>query len=103
MAEDKYAKIRAEHGDVVVAKIGGVEFIFKTPTQESYEDFQEKVVKDRSNKSAAVREYCLRSLVEPGADALEAAFKKAPATAGKIADQLSTLAGAEIEVTIKKG
>jgi len=110
--KQKEAELRAQHGDLVVAKIAGKTFAFKTPTDTDYESFiQEhaKVGGDKVKIGPLFREYCLKSLVfpetggKPELDALEAAFRAQPATAAKIADKLSDLAGADVEVTVKKG
>ena len=75
MDKKQEAELRAQHGDIVVAKVHGKEFAFQTPTDTDYEEF----------------------------DALEAAFRVQPASAARIADSLSDLAGASVEVTVKKG
>lgn len=104
MDKETEAKLRAEHGDLIVVKFpGGRTPVFRVPTQPEYEDFQEKLAKDRSNKTAAIRELCMRCLVHPEPDDLELLFKRYPASAPKISDQLATEAGAEVEITVKKG
>ena len=103
MDKETEAKLRAEHGDLIVVKFPSRVTAFRVPTQPEYEDFQEKLAKDRSNKTAAIRELCMRCLVHPEPDDLEALFKRYPASAPKISDQLATEAGADVEITVKKG
>lgn len=111
MDKAKEAKLHEQHGDLVIAKIAGKEFAFKRPEDTDYEEFQQGIAKVGSNDKVKIgplfREYCMKSLVDPplpsGADVLEQAFRVQPATAARIADKLSDLAGADAEVTVKKG
>lgn len=81
-------------------------FVFgATPTfQADYEDFQAKWAK--SKLVAHAREFAQRALVEPagqaGVDKLAAAFLKYPAAPMTIVAELEKLAGAEIEVSVRK-
>ena len=105
------AELREKYGDLVIAKVAGKEFAFKTPTDTDYEEFQQGIAKagtsDKVKLGPLLREYCLKSLVAPappgGTDDLEAAFRVQAAAAAKIADKLSDLAGADVEITVKKG
>jgi hypothetical protein len=102
----KEEELRKEHGDLVVATIVGKKFAFKTPTDTDYEDFQQSVIKlgnDKAKAGPVFREFCLKALVFPSADELEAAFRAKPASAPKICDSLADLAGASVEITVKKG
>lgn len=106
MEKSVEAKLRQEHGELVVAKIAGVEFAFKTPTDTDYEEMQEGILKagnDKKRIGPVFRQYCMSALVHPTTDELETALRKQPAAAARIADALSDLAGAEIEISVKKG
>jgi hypothetical protein len=103
---EKEKKLRQEHGDLVVVTVAGVEFTFKTPTDTDYEEYQQAILNagnDRKKIGPAFRQYCLSALVDPGPDELAGAFRKQPAAASRIADKLSELAGADVEITVKKG
>lgn len=106
------AQLREKYGDIAVAKVAGKEFAFQTPTDTDYEEFQQSIIRlgnDKIKGGPVFRELCLKSLVYPEAggkpdvDSLEAAFRKQPASALKISDKLSELAGSDVEITVKKG
>lgn len=96
-------KLEAEHGEVLYAKLGGVEFAFRKPNQTDYEEFQAQMQKDRAHGVAWSRELCLKSLITPSVEELETAFRRLPASPPVIALELEKLAGSEIEITAKKG
>lgn len=106
MDKEKEAELREKHGDLLISKIAGVEFAFQTPTDTDHEEYLNKLVKaanDKGKLGPAYREYCLRACVHPGPDELAAAFMKQPAAAQKVGDALEKLAGADVEITVKKG
>ncbi len=96
-------KIEAENGDVVYAKLGGVEFAFRKPNQTDYEEFQAQMQKDRAHGVAWSRELCLKSLITPSVEELEAMFRRYPAAPPSIALELEKLSGSDVELTTKKG
>lgn len=103
MDQAKKKELEEQYGDVVYAKLGGTEFAFQRPSQPDYEEFQAKMQKDRAKGVAWSRELCLRCVVEPKPDDLDAAFRRYPAAAPAIALELEQLAGSEVEITTKKG
>ena len=103
LTEETEAKLRQEHGDLVVAKTKHGDMAFRTPTDTEHEDFQETLTKPKSNKSAACRQYCLCAVVFPKRDAAVTIFEKLPALPAQLADNLSDLAGGNAEITVKKG
>lgn len=103
LTEELEAKLRQEHGDLVVARTKHGDLAFRCPTDMEHEDFQEALIKAKSNKSAACRQYCLSALAFPKRDAAVAIFEKLPALPASLADHLSDLAGANVEITVKKG
>jgi hypothetical protein len=105
-------ELRHKHGDIAIAKVAGKEFAFRTPTDTDYEEFQQGLIKvgnDKAKAGPTFREFCLKCLVypevsgKPDLDSLEASFRAQPATPLKIGDKLSELAGADVEITVKKG
>jgi hypothetical protein len=99
-------KLTKEHGELAFAVVAGVEFAFKCPTDTDYEEYQQAILNagnDRKKIGPAFRQYCLSCVVAPSPDELAAAFRKQPAAPSRIADKLSELAGADVEVTVKKG
>jgi hypothetical protein len=103
MSEEELARLRAEHGDLIVVKAKGQTLVFKTPSDTAWEEFQDKISTAKVPKGASFREVCLRSLVSPTRDEAAAVFVLQPALPAKIADKLADLAGAEAEIEVKKG
>jgi len=103
MSEEELARLRAENGDLVVVKAKGQTLVFRTPSDTAWEEFQDKVSSGKGGRGPALREVCLRSLLAPTRDEAAAVFVTQPALPAKIADKLADLAGAEAEITVKKG
>ncbi|MFO7179580.1 MAG: hypothetical protein DIU78_012860 [Pseudomonadota bacterium] len=100
----RIAQLQAEHGSLAHFVVGGQLFAFRKPTLEEWEDFQDSVSTGRKKRGVAYRELAMRCLVEPGdLDALAALFERNPGFNARIGDALSDLAGADLEVTVKKG
>lgn len=109
MDKKQEAELRQKHGDLVIARVAGKEFAFATPTQTDYEQLVQSIAKvgssDKVKLGPTFREFCLKSVVFPDDDAvgqLEGAFQKQPAAATTIANALQDLAGADVEVSVKK-
>lgn len=105
MDKAREAKLREEHGDLVIAKIAGKEFAFKTPTQTDFETLVNAISQGKAKLGPLMREFCLKSVVHPepgGIEALEAAFAAQPASALTVGNALQELAGADSEVVVKK-
>jgi hypothetical protein len=96
-------KLMGEHGVIAVMPTPLGVFVFRTPAQEDYERFANRVSADKSNKIAAARELANLSLVHPDIGALTTLFEKYPASALPIANKLQELAGQDFEIEVKKG
>jgi hypothetical protein len=105
------AELKLKHdGNIVHCTMkGGQLLVFRAPTLEEWEDYQGRLVKDRSKMGAANRELCQRTAVYPAPAAdgstpeLQGAFERAPMLASQVTDQLGDLAAGAIEGTVKKG
>lgn len=106
MDKEKEAELRQKYGSIVIAKVGGIECVFRPPTDTDYEAMQDGILKAQGDKQKigpVFRQYCLASLIEPSLDDFAALLVRYPAVAPRIADALSDLAGAEVEIVTKKG
>lgn len=98
------AKLEQDHGPCASTQTpDGTFFAFRRPSLDEWEDFQEKLSKGRP-RGACFRELAQITCIYPeDMSALNAAFDRWPALPPRLSDALSDLAGAEIEVTVKKG
>ncbi|MBA2724287.1 MAG: hypothetical protein H0U56_15645 [Methylibium sp.] len=104
LTDELEAQLRSQHGDLVIARTPKHgDLAFKCPTDTDHEEFQEAVTKAKTHKSAAVRQYVLSCLVFPKREEAAEVFSKLPALPPTLADKLSDLAGADIELNVKKG
>jgi len=75
---------------------------FRTPSQEEYEDWQEGMKKGRMGP--VFRTLCLRTRVLPEQEEqLVKVFEAWPGLPARLADEITDLGGADIEVNVKKG
>jgi|SRR5690606_30980867 len=101
--DSKIEELESAHGDVIAFVDNGELFAFKAPSQDVFEEYQIQIAdNDARKKPAAFRVLCRKSCVH-GKDQLEDLFKRRPAYPVRIADQLSKLAGSELEFISKKG
>jgi len=97
----KLAELIREHGMCAHLEVGGQLFVFRAPTLEEWEDYQDKLVK--RTRGVCFRELAQVTCVYPSVDELQKLFERVPAVATRIADAVSDLAGADLELTVKKG
>jgi hypothetical protein len=105
MDEAKIAELQEKHGDLAIARPKGLGMVIcKTPEQDVWERFQEKVSTETkgSSKATAHREFVLSSLVYPSRDDAIAIFRKKPALIIQLANNLADMAGADEEIEVKK-
>lgn len=109
-------RLREEAGvgaEVVVETIGGVEratvhtdhgsIVCRCPTEADHEAWLQRCTDDKSGKPAFTREYVLSSLADKSKrEEAEAILAKLPVLAETISVALAKMAGADIEVEIKK-
>jgi hypothetical protein len=102
LSEEQEAEFKKQHGDIaVVATKYGV-LVFKSPSLDAHERWQEKFADGKSSKSSATREYVLSALVQPARDEAAAIFEKMAALPPKVANKLAEMIGADIEIEVKK-
>jgi|SRR5690606_3562591 len=98
----KLEELQRAHGNCAHVEVGGKLYVFRAPSLEEWEDYQEKLAKGRV-RGACFRELAQVTCVHPEVEDLQALFERIPAIATRIADAVSDLAGADIELTVKKG
>jgi hypothetical protein len=93
---------KAKKGQCQVT-LDGVTFVFRKPTLEEYEDYQEKRNTNPRRPGPAYRELAQRCLLDQTQlDALQKAFEANAAVSLTIANTLAELAGIDIEITVGK-
>lgn len=84
-------------------KLDGHRFVFRKPTQDEYEDYLEGV-QTKQRRGPVYRDLAQRC-VEGGDSEFQLvvkAFENNPAAPKRVCDQLTTLAGDELEVEVGK-
>lgn len=99
--ETKLTELGSQHGRVAHVELDGKLYVFRAPTLDEWEDFQEALGKKRHG--ACFRELAQVTLVHPTLEDLQAMFQAHPGITARIGDAVGDLAGADIEVTVKKG
>jgi hypothetical protein len=99
--EIKFDELEATHGRCAQVEIAGRLYVFRAPTLDEWEDYQDSLGKKR--RGVCFRELSQLTCVHPTLEELQALFASLPAIATRIADAVSDLAGADIELTVKKG
>lgn len=97
---DKIAELQAKHGRVAHVVVDGKLYVFRAPTLDEWEDHQERITKVR--RGALLRELAQATCVHPDLDQLKALFAAYPGVSARIGDAVADLAGADIELTVKK-
>lgn len=97
----KLEEIEREHGRVASAVIQGQLYAFRAPTLEEWEEYQDGLGK--RPRGACFRELSQITCVHPSLDELQQLFDRLPGIGARIADAVADLAGADIELTVKKG
>lgn len=93
-------QLQAKHDRLVSFEVDGVLHAFRAPTEDEYEGVQEALAKKK--KTVACREFA-QILCVTDIGALKEAFKRYPALPLTLSDEFAELAGASIEITVKKG
>lgn len=105
MAKDKNAEkldeLEKAHGRIAHVLVDGTLYVFRSPTLDEFEDYQENLAKKR--RGACHRELAQLLLVHPALESLQAAFARYPLLATRISDAVADMAGADLELTVKKG
>lgn len=87
--------------DTCAIEVEGRRWVFATPTLETWEDFQEKLVQGKPSREEAMRELATRCALD--GKGLQDLFDRYPAIQNPITDGIGSLAGADVEVEVKKG
>jgi len=96
---DAESEVRDDHS--IKATLSGQEFSISGPDYEQWEKFQQAVDRPNSRLYEEMKKLILE-LCDEDADDLAALFAKAPAAANVFFDDITELAGAGIEVVVKK-
>lgn len=97
----KLEELQREHGRVASAEIQGQLYVFRAPTLEEWEEYQDGLGK--RPRGACFRELSQVTCVHPSVGELQELFDRLPGIGARIADAVADLAGADIELTVKKG
>lgn len=98
----KLEEIKTQHEMCAHFEVGGQLFVFRAPELEEWEEYQEKLTKTTA-RGPLYREISQLMLVYPTTlEPLQSLFKRSPAAATRIADAVTELAGADLELTVKK-
>lgn len=88
--------------ELATLAVEGTEYQFRAPTLEEFEEYED-ALSGSKRKGPAFRQLCQKCLVKPELAALQELFRSKPATSVAIANTLCDMAGATIELTVKKG
>lgn len=102
MDESTLAELKAKHGPIAVVRSRGDTLVFKTPAPADWEHFQDRIHAGKGSRSALFREIAIQSVVHPSVDELTRIFENRPALPANISNHLADLAGADLEVEVKK-
>jgi hypothetical protein len=99
----KLRELEAQYGGRLASTVSadGKLLAFRCPTLDEWEDYQDALGKKR--RGVCFRELAQVCVVYPTLEELQAVFEREPALATRISDGISSLAGLEAEVTVKKG
>jgi len=105
VTEEQKKKLEAleqEHGPCAHAVTGdGKLLAFRCPSLDEWEEYQDNLSKGK-RRGPTFRDLAQQVVVEPSVEELQAIFKKMPAISARIADGIADLAGAAVEVSVKK-
>ena len=99
--QERLAALAAQNNNRVChVEVDGKLFVFRRPTLEEWETFQEDLQK--RSRGVCFRQFANVTLVSENLEELTAAIEEYPALSFRIADSVSVLAGGTIDVTVKK-
>lgn len=101
--QQKLEELQAANGRVAHVEVDGKLYVFRAPSLDEWEDFQENMGGGKKRRGVCFRELAQQTLVHPTLDELQALFQAHPGLTARIGDAVGELAGADIEVTVKKG
>lgn len=89
--------------DFIFCKAGSTRIVLRRPDPDDYDKGQNNLRNSRVKKSAVLRQICYDAAAEPDKEKLEAVFARYPHLPITLADELSILAGSDIQAVVKKG
>lgn len=88
-------------GEKVDVLLGGVDYVVESPDIDSWESFQDRAQQAGSRLYDEILKTVCELCTDP--DGLKSAFTQYPGAANVVFDEVSSLAGTEVEVVVKKG
>lgn len=99
----KLEEIQQKHNARVAhVEVNGKLYVFRAPSLEEWEDHQERLMK-APRRGPVLRELAQITLAHPTLEELQELFAIYPGIMARIGDAVAELAGADIELTVKKG
>jgi hypothetical protein len=99
--DKQMAELELQHGPCCRIVNGGKLYVFRTPTADEWEQYQDNLTKEGRPRNATFKELaqvtCVTDLQE-----LQELIAKKPAVTVPIANAVCALAGIDIEVSVKK-
>ena len=103
LSDSQIAELKQKHGDLIgVTAPNGVDIVFRRPTEKQWNEFQDKVIRDRDSRSSLLKKMVMECAVHPNRDSVASLFETYPAFSGPCSAELSKFAGQVDELEVKK-
>lgn len=103
LSDSQIAELKRQHGDLIgVTAPNGTDIVFRRPTEKQWNEFQDKVIRERDSKSALLKKMVLECAVHPARDSVAQLLETFPAFSGPCSAELSKFAGQVEDLDVKK-
>lgn len=100
--EQKKEAWKRHHGEILEAKLGKTECVFRPAELDEWERLQDKLTEDK-HPATYLREVTLNVTLHPSRDEMEALLQRYPAFPDALCTKLREIGGGKIEISVKKG
>ncbi|HEV8246079.1 MAG TPA: hypothetical protein VGP93_09940 [Polyangiaceae bacterium] len=93
---------KRQYGEILEAKLGKTECVFRPVDLDEWERLQDKIADDK-HPASYLRELTLNVTLHPARDDMEALIGRYPAFPDSLCSKLREIGGGKIEISVKKG